>query len=65
MQSLTFIMFTVSEKIETLMFLPHTDTRPAGLPNTDHYTGSLKKIKKKLCEFKKKEKKDDDRRHAY
>ena len=65
MQSLTFIMFTVSEKIETLMFLPHTDTRPAGLPNTDHYTGSLKKIKKNNVSLKKKKKKDDDRRHAY
>ena len=30
MQSLTFIMFIVSEKIAKFMFLPHTDTRQAG-----------------------------------
>ena len=31
MMMMTFIMFIVSEKIVTLKFLPHTDTRPAGL----------------------------------
>ena len=35
MQSLTFVMFIVSEKIATLKVLPHIDTRPAGRPNTD------------------------------
>ena len=31
------IYHIVSEKIETLEFLPHMDTQPAGRPNTDHY----------------------------
>ena len=31
MQSLTFIVFIVSEKITTLKFLPHTDTGRASL----------------------------------
>ena len=30
MQSLTFIIFILSEKIGTLTFLPHSDTQPAG-----------------------------------
>ena len=46
MQSLTFIIFIVSEKIATFKFLPHIDTWPAGWqavhpsvwPNTDHYS---------------------------
>ena len=40
MPRLTFVIFKVSEKIATLKFLPHTDTRPAGRPNTDHYIDS-------------------------
>ena len=30
MQSLTFVILIVSEKIATLKFLPYTNTRPAG-----------------------------------
>ena len=37
MQSLTFIVFIVSEKIATLKFLPHIDTSWVGWPNTDYY----------------------------
>ena len=32
MQSLTFMIFIVPEKIATFKFFPHTDTRPSGLP---------------------------------
>ena len=40
-QSLTFIIFTVSEKIAALMkFLPHSDSRQVGRPSTDHYINS-------------------------
>ena len=37
MQSLTFIIFITSEKIATLKFFPHTDLRPDGRLNADHY----------------------------
>ena len=37
MQSLTVTIIKASEKIAKLKFLPQTDTRPAGRPNTDHY----------------------------
>ena len=33
-------MFTVSEKIATWKFLPHTDNWLASRPNTYHYTDS-------------------------
>ena len=37
MQSLTFIIFIVSEKIVTLKVFTMLDDHPAGWPNTDHY----------------------------
>ena len=37
MQSLTLIIFTVSEKFATLKFRPHMDTQLARQPNTDNY----------------------------
>ena len=36
MQSLTLIIFMVSEKIAVLKFLPHTDNWPASQSGTDH-----------------------------
>ena len=36
MESLTFVIFIVSEKI-TVRLLPHNDNQPASQPITDHY----------------------------
>ena len=38
MQSLTFIIFIVSEKTTTLQLLPHTDNRPAARPPAYHWS---------------------------
>ena len=40
MQSITFVTFTVSEKIATLKFLPHNYGQSAGQPNTENYMDS-------------------------
>ena len=37
MQSLTFLIFIMFQKIVALKFLLHADNRPTSQPNTDHY----------------------------